>query len=409
MAHVLNPSSTTSAISLPATGSHTDVANLPFGVYESDEYFTQGAVDQVAHTFAQLGGNVLDIELTTHEVYSSYEEAVLEYSYMVNSHQAKNVLMSVLGYTTGTFNQDGEIISGTNISQKYPDYSYGFSKRVATAYSSDVGVGGNHTMYSASIDVKSGKQDYNLDDIVLATGSFKNPSERRKIVVKDVYYRSPMAMWRFFGFYGNMSMVGNMNSYGQYSDDSVFHIVPVWQNKAQAMSYEDALHTRTSHYSYELINNHLRLYPIPRGFTSPDIIWVRYMIPRDPWTSEEDDRNMMHDGINNINTIPLANIPYQNINSIGKHWIRRYALAITKGILAQVRGKVGAIPIPNGTVTLNSAELSSQSKEEKSTLKQELQKLLDEMVYSEVAKREAEAGDAAMNALRNSPGGIYVG
>ena len=77
--------------------------------------------------------------------------------------------------------------------------------------------------------------------------------------------------------------------------------------------------------------------------------------------------------------------------------------------MAQVRGKVGAIPIPNGTVTLNSAELSSQSKEEKSTLKQELQKLLDEMVYSEVAKREAEAGDAAMNALRNSPGGIYVG
>ena len=70
MAHVLNPSSTTSAVSLPSTGSHSDVANLPFGVYESDEYFTQGAVDQVAHTFTQLGGNVLDIELTTHEVYS---------------------------------------------------------------------------------------------------------------------------------------------------------------------------------------------------------------------------------------------------------------------------------------------------------------------------------------------------
>jgi len=154
MAHVLNPSSTTSAVSLPATGTHASVTSLPFGLYESDEYFVQGAVDQVAHTFAQLGGNVLDIELTPHEVYSSYEESVLEYSYMVNSHQAKNVLMSVLGYTTGTFNQDGEIISGTNISQKYPDYSYGFSKRLASGYSSDVGVGGNHTMCSASINVQ---------------------------------------------------------------------------------------------------------------------------------------------------------------------------------------------------------------------------------------------------------------
>jgi len=408
MAHILNPTSQTPAIRLPSTGTHADVANLPFGVYEEEQYFVQGAVDQVAYTYSQLGGNVLEIELTTSDVYTSYEEAVLEYSYMVNSHQAKNVLMSVLGYTTGTFNQDGEIISGTNISQKFPDYGYGFSKRIASAYSSEVKVGGNHTMYSASIDVIVGTQDYNLDDVILASASYKSPSERRKIIVKDVYYRSPMAMWRFFGFYGNLGMVGNANSYGQYSDDSVFHIVPVWQNKAQAMSYEDALHVRVSHYSYELMNNTLRLYPVPKA-SSPDKIWIRYMIPRDPWTSEAEDKNLGHDGINNINTIPLANIPYKNINSIGKHWIRRYALAVAKGILAQVRGKVAALPIPNGSVTLNHAELSAQSKEEKLSLKQELQKLLDEMVYSEVARREAEAGDAAMNALKNSPGGIYVG
>jgi hypothetical protein len=64
------------------------------------------------------------------------------------------------------------------------------------------------------------------------------------------------------------------------------------------------------------------------------------------------------DGINNYNTLPFANIPYANINSMGKQWIRNYALAITKGMLAQVRGKFGAIPLPGDAVTLNAAELA---------------------------------------------------
>ncbi len=41
-------------------------------------------------------------------VYSAYEEAVLEYSYIVNIHQSKNILHSSLGATTGTFDSDGQ-------------------------------------------------------------------------------------------------------------------------------------------------------------------------------------------------------------------------------------------------------------------------------------------------------------
>ena len=80
----LTPSSETSAVILPATGSSADVkAALPFGVYDTSD-FKEGAAAQVAYTYKKLGGDVLDIELTPGNVYAAYEEAVLEYSYLVN-------------------------------------------------------------------------------------------------------------------------------------------------------------------------------------------------------------------------------------------------------------------------------------------------------------------------------------
>ena len=76
-------------------------------------------------------------------------------------------------------------------------------------------------------------------------------------------------MWRFYGYYGGLNVVGDFHTYGQYADDSSFQVIPAWQNKIQAISYEDHLYTRTSHYSYEVIDNKLRLYPIPDG-VSPE-------------------------------------------------------------------------------------------------------------------------------------------
>ena len=100
----LTPSSEISAARLPETGSFTGakgatkVANYPYGIYadsSSDLYdlnFVSGAVDQVNYTFRKLGGDVLDIELKEESVYAAYEEACLEYSYLVNIHQSKNIL-----------------------------------------------------------------------------------------------------------------------------------------------------------------------------------------------------------------------------------------------------------------------------------------------------------------------------
>ena len=101
----LTPASNTSVSILPVTGTtdvmlNSDSSPLPYGMYitckastsTAATAFKEGAADQVAYVYQKLGGDILDIELTEHQVYAAYEEAVLEYSYIVNVHQAKNAM-----------------------------------------------------------------------------------------------------------------------------------------------------------------------------------------------------------------------------------------------------------------------------------------------------------------------------
>jgi hypothetical protein len=412
----LTPASQTSAIILPVTGTHSNVNSatnpLPFGVYTTDD-FISGAVDQVAFTYKSLGGDVLDIELTEYNVYAAYEWAVLEYSYIVNIHQSKNIISDVLGAATGTFDHDGEIKTGpSGVALKFPRMSFNYTKKVGEGVGAEIGVGGTQNIYSASFNITASVQDYDLQEIVSSSATdssmpFFNKVGNKRVDIRKVYYKSPYVMWRFFGYYGGLSVVGNLHNYGQWSDDSTFELIPTWQNKLQAMAFEDSVYTRISHYSYEIRNNKLRLFPTPSLHAS-EKIWFDFSVKEDPW-DEDSDRASGVDGVNNMNTIPLANIPYANINSIGKHWIRRFALAVSKGMLGKVRGKFSTVPIPGESVTLNYSELSSEAKEETDKLKEELKTILDEMTYAKLAEQDAAKLENATKAQQNIPVTIFVG
>jgi len=417
----LNPASTSNANILPPTGSTVNVgATLPFGVYVASKYFLSGAADQVAYTYKKLGGDVLDIELTEGNVYAAYEEAVLEYSYLVNLHQTKNSLSSYLGSTTGSFDQDGQIqsgsaLSGSDIALRYPRFEYGYVRRVTEQMSTETGLGGTVPIYSGSLARVSGQQDYDIQSIISASSAtdtlvpYYEQVQDKRIIVRKVFFRTPRAMWRFYGYYGGFSVVGNMRTYGQYADDSTFEIVPTWQNKLQAMAYEDALYTRVSHYSYEIKDNMLRIYPRPDS-TSPEKIWIQFTIENqfEPWDETGRGENGAK-GINNLNTIPFENIPYEKINSIGKQWIRRFALALTKEMLGQVRGKFSTVPIPGESVTLNAADLLSQARTEMDQLREELKTILEETTYANLAIVDASLQDSAKKITENVPTGIFVG
>tara|TARA_B100000035_G_scaffold315416_1_gene335957 strand:+ start:2631 stop:3926 length:1296 start_codon:yes stop_codon:yes gene_type:complete len=427
---VLTPASKSSKSILPATGSEGDVnKSVPYKVYSKstsplyDKTFLSGAANQVTYVYRKLGGDVLDIELSTANVYSAYEEAVLEYSYILNIHQANNSLSSYLGHRTGSFDDLGHLkstgdtalsssLAGKHAALKFPKFDFGYGRRVAEGLGAEAQVGRGNVEYSGSVALTIGVQDYDLQSVVQSSsisqsGSlFFNKVKGRKIIVKQVYYKTPQAMWRFFGYYGGLNVVGNLHNYGQFSDNSTFELIPTWQNKAQALAFEDAIYTRTSHFSYELKNNRLRIFPAPYS-GGPQTLYFKFSIPEDAFGNDPKDPE--RDGINNMNNLPFANLPYGSINSIGKQWIRRFALALSKEMLGQIRSKFANIPIPGESVTLNGDSLISQAREEQNSLREELKTTLAEMTYTKLAQSESELVEATKKIQESVPLTVFVG
>ena len=192
-----------------------------------------------------------------------------------------------------------------------------------------------------------------------------------------------------------------------YADDSSFQLVPAWQNVLQAYAFEEDLHVRASHHSFRINNNHLRIFPKPSG-TAPTKFWVEFRITEEAFT-EEADRKYGADGVNNLNTLPFPNVPYENINSIGKQWCRRFALSLCKETLGQVRSKLSSLPIPGNDITLNGPALVSESKEEQQNLRTELKETLDQMVYTALAEKDQALQNSVSDIVQKIPAGIYVG
>jgi hypothetical protein len=136
--------------------------------------------------------------------------------------------------------------------------------------------------------------------------------------------------------------------------------------------------------------------------------WIQFTIPTEPWDQDSDKEDGAF-GINNMNTLPFENIPYASINSIGKQWIRRFALALAKEMLGQVRGKFATLPIPGSDVQLNASDLLAQAKEEQEKLREELKTTLDELTYGKLAALEAEKMESASTVLKNVPHLVYKG
>jgi hypothetical protein len=424
-----SPVSQMSKVILPETGSTDNVttSTLPFGVYVSTDHWTTeqidsyktGSVEQVAFTYKKLGGDVLDIELAETQVHAAYEEAVLEYSYLINIHQAKNALPFVLGQDTGSFDSDGQLTGSNaddlaNASLAFPKMQFTYAKNVSMGVNTIVGVNGDEPVYSGSFDMVAGKQDYDLQAAVSASAAANGwQIDGKRINVLKVYYKTIGAMWNFYGYFGGLNVVGNLSTYGQFADDSTFEVIPAWQNKLQAMAYEDAIKTRVSDWSFQLRNNILRIFPTPNT-SSPLKFWFDFTVSSNAWTtmpqvSGSSVARTATSGVNNMNTLPFQNLPYDKINSMGKQWIRRFALSLAKEMLGYIRNKFDKVAIPGDSVVLNGDKLIAEAKEEKEKLREELKAQLAEMTYTKLGEDSAKIMEDVGKVQSYIPNLIYVG
>ena len=132
----------------------------------------------------------------------------------------------------------------------------------------------------------------------------------------------------------------------------------------------------------------MRIFPSPDLVSTYRFMWVEFSVIPNSWDNPPDyDAGV--NGINNLNTLPFDNIPYESINAIGKQWIRRFSLALSKETLGQIRGKFQTIPIPGESVNLNADAL--------------------QVTYSEMAKIDAEKSENVLTIQKRIPNLIFQG
>ena len=384
-------------------GSSTFVTgSTPFGFYDSDITFQRDA-DKVADWCAtRLGYPIVNVELDSGSFYTAFEEAVTVYGNEVYQYKVRENYLSMEGNITG---------SEGSFNNALISPSLGGLIRIAKQYGSEAGSGGTVKYRTGSVILQAGVQDYDLNSWASSSG-ITSPIE-----IKRVFFESPPAIVRYFDPYagtgtGIQSLLETFG-FGQFSPGINFLLMPIYFDiqKIQAIEFNDQI--RKAAFSFDLIDNQLRLFPIPNNIVAGfnDKLYFHYIETdeRDSVLQSLDvNGNPRTNLITNISKVPYANPTYSQINSIGKQWIYQYALAISKEMLGYIRKKYNTLPIPGAEVTLNGDDLITAAKEEKVALLEQLRGTLDETSRLKQLERQKTESEYLRDQLTQVPLLIYI-
>jgi hypothetical protein len=368
--------------------------DTPFGFYDYDYQFQTDA-DKVADFCARrLGFPLVDVELQATNFYTAFEEAVTTYGNEIYAFKVRQDYLSMEGASTG---------SSFNNSVIQPNFAS--IVRMSHQYGEEAGVGGTVTWYTGSFHTKAGQQDYDMTAWAAASASF---SSGDTIEIKRVFYESPPAIVRYFDPYAGTG-TGMMNlldtfGWGNYSPAINFLLMPINYDlqKIQAIEFNDQI--RKSQYSFELVNNRLRLFPIPTVDEGKMFFeYIKNSDRNNPVVSGSQGR------VSNVSNVPYNNPNYTQINSIGRQWIFEYTLSLVKEMLGYVRGKYGTLPIPGAEVTLNSGDLITAATSEKNLLLDRLRAYLEETSREKLLERRSLEADYKQKELNMVPQPIFIG
>lgn len=369
----------------------------PFGFFDSDSDFQTEADAMVTFVKRKLGDDILSVELTKKQIWACFEEAFLEYGSIVNQYQAKSQLLSLLGAQTGSLNE---------ATQKLPRDTLNYIIRLAEPYAVEAGLGGTYNTVSGAISLKQNIQDYDLytDLVDPATNipvvsSSLNP-ERRKMRIFEVMHFNPSAAYRFFDTTSAINYLNNEFSFESFTPETVFYVLPVFEDILRGGQMNISNRVRRSNYSYRITGTKIRIFPTPTA-VNPLKLWVRVGFESNPLSPAMTDKSI--DGVSNLSNVPYGNFIYSKVNSLARQWVRQYTLALSKELLGMIRSKFNSIPIPGGDLTLDGDNLKSTAKEEKDKLKTDLKEMLESMTYNKLVEVKAAEIDNLQKILKSIP------
>ena len=208
----------------------------------------------------------------------------------------------------------------------------------------------------------------------------------------------------FGGFFGALGGVAGAGGIGYLQNPLAYSVAAI-----QEVELADEI--LLSGYSFQLINNKLRIFPCPTEGDTGTNYWFQYIL------KSERLENSLTSGsgelgaglVTNVSNVPYGNPIYSQINSIGRSWIFEYTLALSKEMLGYVRNKYSTIPIPGAEVTLNGDTLTASAKDSKDALITRLREYFNETSRQSMLERRSLEADFSQTELNKTPMTIFIG
>ena len=371
--------------------------DTPFGFYDYNPDFQKDADKVAKFCGLRLGYPIENVELQDINFYAAFEEAVTVYSNELFAYKQREDYLSIEGssftYEESNVNFQDAIV--TPSLQKIVDLS--------EQYGTWAGVGGNTDWHSGSVYLTSSVQDYNLDVWAESQGISGSDIEIMRVFYEPI--PASIQMYGGLGYAGSgLGAFANagMAGYGANS----FLMLPLSYDLQMMQGIEMFRDVLFSQFTFQLINNKLRIFPIPTDADEGGQLWFQYMLKSEEECATVDiDPNT----ISNISQVPYRNVDYNTINSVGRSWIFEYTLALVKEILGYVRGKYTQVPIPGAEVTLNQADLLTSSTADKNSLIDRLRAYFDDTSRQKLLERRQAESIARNSELEQVPMTIFIG
>src|SRR6056300_338562 len=373
------------------TATFTSGSSTPFGFYDSDSDFQSDALKVAKFCGTRLGYPLMDVELQDSNFFACFEEAVTTYGNEVFQYKIRENYLSLEGTDSTAGSANNKIVNPSL------DRVVNISKN----YGTEAEVGGLVTRHTGSLAVTQSVQEYNIDEWATSQGISGG------IEVRRVFYEAPPAILRYFDPYagtgtGVQSLMDAFD-FGSYSPGVNFLLMPASYDmlKVQAIEFNDQI--RRSAYSFEVVNNQLKLFPIPR---QSGTVYFEYYKNSEKNTPVKNSATNL---ITNVGEVPYDNVKYSHVNSVGRQWVYRYTLALTKELLGYIRGKYQTIPVPGTQTALNQGDLLTDARTEKVALLGELREMLDQTSRQSQLERKANESDNLKRITTEIPMTIFIG
>jgi hypothetical protein len=371
--------------------------STPFGFYDTDAAYKVDGPKVANFCASKLGYPIMDVELDDKNFYTCFEQAVTTYGNEIYLFKIRDNYLALEGTSTGS-NLNNTVITPNLMS----------IITIGESYASEAGAGGYQTWYSGSLTLTPYVQDYDLTAWAQASASLA-PGD--SIIVRRIFYEQSPAIVRFFDPYlgSGFNYQGLLETFGwgSYSPAVSYMMFPLYWDIERIQAIEMSDYVRRSHYSFELINNKLKIFPSPGS--SGGYLAFQYSKRLEASNPANGPYSGSTNLVTNLSNVPYQNVTYSQINSTGRYWIFEYTSALAKEMLGLIRGKYGTVPIPGAEISLNQNDLLVDARTEKAALLEKLRGDLDETTRQKQLERKQAENVAIKSTFDNIPLQIYIG